>query len=284
MLCVKSYTLDDMRRLTALRPPVKRRPSREVEWDRLRQRYRRPGQQLLNLIAHVQSTGNQGTGSLASLAKAYGSSPSNGNLLVCTVVGFQAAGAPTFVISDTQTNTWASAGRSVDATGHMVTEVFFAKNCTGGADTVTVTPSVNSVLTMAISEYSGADTVSPNGSSSQATGSGTSPTVAYGSIVLANSLAYGAIGVLNGGADTITVGAGFTERFNGGASAANLGVEVEDQIVSSNGSATWTLSVGLTWCAVGTNFKPPGAASLGPYGWDLTFPDRPDQRSIVTAV
>jgi hypothetical protein len=160
-------------------------------------------------------------------------------------------------ISDTQGNLYATAiGPIIWDVGNVNrTQLFYAKNIKGGANTVTValngTPASGQDLHVV--EYSGADTVSPLDATSVGTGTGSTLDSGSVSTSSGNELIFG-FGDLDI-SGTLTAGNGFVPRTQlTGVGAAILS---EDKYVTSAGlyNATETGSVGGNWIMMMATFK-----------------------------
>lgn len=158
------------------------------------------------------SVSSKSSGSVASINAAYGSNTIKGNTLVVVYANGNNNNAAS-PISDTLSLTWFKAIQVANSTA-FETEIWYAPNTVGGADTVTVTPGgSNASIAMTIYEVPGL--VYPAAGSSPAgtqaldqttsnTGTGaTSPSVSITPIV-PNEYVFAGFG-LGTGAQTITV-------------------------------------------------------------------------------
>src|SRR5438128_9988258 len=119
----------------------------------------------------VQHT-NQRVASGAN-AKAFASNNGAGNLLICGVF-IEDNTATVSSITDSAGNTWTACAAINNNHGYgFGAQLFYAKNSIAGANTVTVTPSAGS-CTIAILEYSGADTGAPLDATANANAAGAS--------------------------------------------------------------------------------------------------------------
>ena len=162
----------------------------------------------VNIPVIVQKTNNKSTGSVASLALAFGSNNILGNsiIVVCAVGN---GTAPT--ISDTAGNTYTQAAQIANGTA-LNTAVFYAVNVAAGANTVTVNNGgTTASIAMEIYEVSGLLTRVPAQPSITATATGSSGTAATANIsaITPNEYAFAAVGV-GTAAQTITAGSGWT--------------------------------------------------------------------------
>lgn len=183
-------------------------------------------------IAHVQSTGNSADGSASSIAQAFASNVTAGNLIVVT--GYF---GNTATCADSLGNTYQSGATN----GRL--RMFYAENISGGACTVTVSHDAATYRRISIHEYSGAKTSASMDTSAQsglvdpgssATNGNTTPAVtpsANGSLIV------GCIVNIPGGWTTVNPGTNYTERYDNA-----LDFEAEDyiQTTAASVSATWT--------------------------------------------
>ena len=162
----------------------------------------------VNLPKIVQSTNGKSSGSVASLAKAFGSNNVAGNSII-VVCGVGNGTAPT--ISDTNSNTYTQAAQVANSTTLNVA-VFFAVGIASGANTVTVNNGgTTASIAAEIYEVSGliAQTTAQPDQTATATGSsGTASTSAI-SALTANEIAFAGVGI-GTAAQTITAGSGWT--------------------------------------------------------------------------
>lgn len=128
--------------------------------------------------SYVQSNAKTVAHGSSSTTLAFSSNNTAGNLIV-VCVGFFKYLAGTASVSDSQGNTYTRANQQ--ATGSTEADMWFAPNCNGGANTITISnTSTNVDFDVIIAEYSGADTISPLDAASGAT-SGSSATLSIGS-------------------------------------------------------------------------------------------------------
>jgi hypothetical protein len=215
-------------------------------------------------IALVQSTGAQTVSPVTSavgLSASFSSNVGTGNLIV---VGVTIGGAGTSAtVTDNLGNTYTQAVPFSIVSSSTVA-IFYAKNITGGACTVTAKPSSTQDVTLGICEYSGADTSAPLDTTASSGGTSTSPSSGSATPANANSLIVGAL-TTGGSAATITNGSGFTSRYQAAGTPQTL--DVEDKFASSSVAATWTLAASQSWAAVAAIFKP-SATSTTPSAGD----------------
>jgi hypothetical protein len=152
-----------------------------------------------------------------------------GNLIV---VAFDYANTVSLTsVTDTQGNVYVRAEPEM-LQGGVFSDIFYAKNIKGGANSVTVTLSGSAFLEVFIHEYSGLDTVSPLDVTASSTGSGTNVDSGPATTNFANELIFGH-SVMN---QVTAPGSGFTAR-----STLN-GDLTEDKIVSAIGTYDATAS------------------------------------------
>lgn len=214
--------------------------------------------------AHIQSptpvTGSSGT----TLAIAYGSNVTAGNLLVCHIYANHGISG----VADSRSQTFTSAVNVTDGATYSLATFYYA-NTTGGADTVTVTfAGAITYASLQCSEYSGVATSSPldkfasnsqttPGTGANAVTSGSVTTTTDGQLIVGWSTA------LTVGAGTTSAGTGFTGRTNVFGDTL-----CEDQVQTSAGgiAATFTsTSATSNFITLITTYKAP--AATGPsYG------------------
>jgi phage baseplate assembly protein W len=199
-------------------------------------------------IARVQNTGiYQPSGTSGSIA--YGSSNTGGNLLIVAINSYK--GNDTLSVTDTQGNTWLQATTATNSTTITNTQaIFYAKNCRGGANTITGhwTATQGEVH---ISEWSGVDTLAPLDKVSTAIGTTFPASTPSVTTSLSGELIFGISSVLT----SCTEGAGFTRlsMLNGDSS------EYEIQTTAGSVAATWAVGTTGTnggWMASMATFKP----------------------------
>ncbi|MGZ4993177.1 MAG: beta strand repeat-containing protein [Methylobacter sp.] len=220
-------------------------------------------------INFVQGSTNGSETTIASIAQAFTSSNTQGNLLVVT--GTAARPSATLSISDTAGNAYGVAvGPITDPVQNVTAYVWYVPNCKGGPNTVTITPSTPGALEIHISEFSGADSGSPLDQTSVGIGtgfnisSGTKTTTVNGELIFGYDFA---------GDPNSSVGSGFT-----GLSYVN-GDWDEYQIQNTIGSvaATFTQPSNSPWLALMATFKPSTSQAVATTDW-LTYGHDP-QRS-----
>jgi hypothetical protein len=209
-------------------------------------------------IAFVQGTANSNQAAGATTCSASLPAPATaGDLIVVGANWFSQVA--TAVVSDSQGDAYQAAVAPTNWSGTSYrAQVFYAKNITGGATSVTVTLSggSNSGCEMYVEEYSGIDPVSPLDQTAVATGpGGQTPSSGARTTTQPQELIFG----YAESADAIAgAGAGFTTRstYNG-----NL---VEDEIVSATGSYAATFAGSdANWIAAMATFKAANTSTDG---------------------
>lgn len=151
--------------------------------------------------------GNFSTGNSATLAKAYGSNVTAGNLLVATVAW--ASATQTCTVSGNLNGAFTAIAGSLatDVTGAIRAQTFFKIAGSSGAETITMTCSANNTTReMVIYELTGHDAVTVPDSSNAASGNSTNPTGSITTVAQPGRIVSYCIGT----AGTITNGAGYT--------------------------------------------------------------------------
>lgn len=195
-------------------------------------------------IAHVQSTSGNGSGT--SLAVAFGSNNTAGNLLVYGSGG----DSDTTNITDTN-NTPVSAIGANDDPNFTYADIYYVQNCAAGANTATRT-NASGQISLSVAEYSGVKTSGALDQVNTGAGSGTAAASASVTTTQADELLIGL--TVAGASVTFTPGASYTERTDTGGLRSS---ELEDQIVASIGSytASSTLSGSNPWLCLIATFK-----------------------------
>ena len=216
---------------------------------------------------HVQSGAQEiSSGTVSNLT--FGQPNTSGNLIVVYVV-WSNAGAVS--VSDTNGNTYAPAAPVTRWNKNAwSSQVFYARNVAGGANTVRATFG-NSIASFGIAyihEYSGIDRTSPLDVSSAAIGSTSSMSSGSATTTNPRSLLFGA------GASAYEVtaaGSGFTSR------RSDFGNRTEDRTVTATGSyAATATQTGPDWVMhmvafkaaddTGADTQPPSVTVTAPQG------------------
>lgn len=147
-------------------------------------------------IEYVQGTGLQSEGSVASLAKAFDSNVTAGNLIL---VGASTYNSDPNTVTDGLANSYTR--DVIENASLRKTAIFSSPDITGGACTVTLNPVASTYLGVVISEFSGAATSSVLDDS--ATGRDTSTDIDTGNIVASDADII--FGVLSHASNSITI-------------------------------------------------------------------------------
>jgi hypothetical protein len=217
-------------------------------------------------ISLVQTKTNGSNSGGTTLALTWASNTTTGNLIIVAVsTQLATVGTPT----DSQGNTYTliNSGQVTWNTGSSDFNLYYAKNITGGAGSVTVNMSGTTgfAVNAAAREYAGLDTTAPldqvakatdGGAQATSVSSGATPTTTQ-----ASELVVGAVTENGGG--VITVGAGFSNLSTAGTSGTYK-IGLEDLIVSSTGAqtATFTLTAGNSWASQAVTFKAAAGTSF----------------------
>lgn len=199
-------------------------------------------------MAYVQST-KQRVASGAN-ALAYGSNNTVGNLLIAAIL-LEDDTSTVSTIVDSRSNTWTQCAAIKHSTGNGFSgQIFYAKNCVAGANTVTVTPSAGA-LTLEIHEYSGYDLSTPFGQHIEAYGTGSSTADSGNVTTTTTSELLFALGISN---RTLTAGSGFVQREH---DVFNVDSLTEDKTAGAAGNynATETLGIAGSWVICLATFK-----------------------------
>ena len=208
----------------------------------------------------AQKANGASTGSVASLAVAFGSNNIVGNSIV-VVCGVGNGTAPT--ITDSQTNSYSQVVQIANGTAFNVA-IFVAVNCKAGANTVTVNNGgTTASIAAEIYEFGGLVTVSntavvDNTGSNQGAATTTSPVVTVNTSQ-ANSFALAAFG-LGTAAQTITAGASYNNdsgQLNPTTPAGLFSFVSASLDIASAGNTSPTATVGVAepWAVAAATFK-----------------------------
>ena len=206
--------------------------------------------------AFVQGTGIQSSSSVASLSKAFVSNVTAGSALAVGVsVGAATAGASSCSggTGGGGTMTQAVVNNHVSA-GNAESAQYYALNVTGGAVTVTFTPTSSDFCGIGIAEFSGIKTTSAldgTGAESGTASSTTQTTTTW--TTTGDGVSVGCC-LNNEAAATITIGGGATLIYDNDAVTSmpiNFGYKLTTGVVSA--SMTWTFSAARKGNCVGMN-------------------------------
>ena len=204
-------------------------------------------------IKLIQQNVNGNESGTSNLSVSFTSNNTAGDFLIVT--GSAARPASTLSISDTLGNSYLTAfGPVTDATQDVTIYIWYVPICKGGANTVTITPSVTAALEIHVSEWSGLASTSPVDQTASATGTGTSVSSGAKTTTINGELVFGYGWVFN----TASAGTGFTpiSLLNGDLD------EYQIQPAAGSIAATFTQTSG-TWFAALVTFKPVGWSISG---------------------
>jgi hypothetical protein len=201
----------------------------------------------------VQAVANDASGTASSLSLSFPQNTVAGDLIV---VGFDFdTSATPSSVSDSQGNTFTQVGTQLTSPGGDRSRVYYAKNITGGADTVTVNFSADSSwIEIYLTEYSGVDQTNPIDAQAGASGnagqvsSGNATTTVVGDVIYGYCV----------GDWACTVGSGFAARstFND-----NL---IEDETAGNPGTYAATGSANNGWTMQMVALKPASSVNTTP--------------------
>ena len=203
-------------------------------------------------IQFVQSKSVGSVGTPSSLAVAYDSANTAGNLLVCAQTTNQDPTAPT----DTLLNSWQSALAGTLPSNFNWMEIFYVANCLAGSNTVTITLGIKGA--MCIAEYSGIRTTSPLDQANSGGGFGTALSTGSINTTFSDEL------LVTGGEEeqnqSFSAGTNFNQREQAHNDSTNPnGCSLQDRIVTSTGSYS-----GAQTIASATNWNMHIASFMGP--------------------
>ncbi len=211
-------------------------------------------------VAHVQSTGAQSVGSVASLVKAFTSSVTAGNAIaVGGVANTNSLG--TNAVSDTLSNSYTRGLlNNAVAAGRGETAVYYALNVTGGACTVTIDPAGSDFVCLGISEFSGVATASAaDGTGTASANSGTYTVSSY--TPTDDGVAVG-VATQNEGGTTFTESNSLAYENENATNAMPISWQYKLTTGPGNPNLSWTLGSTRQGCAAGMSLKQAAAAAL----------------------
>jgi chitodextrinase len=191
----------------------------------------------LHAPTFVQMTQTQ-ISSGSSVSVPFNSATTSGNTIVAYVIWSNAASA---IVTDSQGNAFTSVTAPVSWGGGNSTQIFYATNVAGGADTVTATfrNAVSSFGVIYIHEYAGISATNPVDVTVSATGSSAAINSGSATTTSPNDLIFGA-GVSD--MSVTAVGPGFTGR------SLAFGNVTEDESATAAGSYAATATHdGIVW-------------------------------------
>ena len=219
-------------------------------------------------ISLLQTGSVQGS-SVNSLSTAFPSANAAGNLIVAFVR--MSTTSQTVSLSDSAGNVYNLAVSQAQASGNFQTQIFYAANIKGGANTVQATfSSTNSYPFLAIYEYHGVSildqTAAAQGSSSTPNSGSTTTTAS------ANELVFAGLGLAYNSSATVSPGSGYTlEQQDAVANTGRAATEDLLAAASGNYAASFTLSSSTDWSAVVATF----VASSSPSPLSITTANLP---------
>jgi len=205
-------------------------------------------------ITFVQGTSATNNSLAPSIAKAFATPTSLGNLLVA-IITFDTARGTGVSLSDTQGNSWQQATFGVDTRHSQSLGIFYAENIKGGTNTVTATyTGSNPYGRLILQEYNGVTTSnSLDGLGMTNGGSGRTPASVQFTTSAAGDLIIGAMMDDRTANNTISAGSGFTLRN----SVGDYHLAGESQVQSAAGVVTtyFSLASSSDWLCHGAAFK-----------------------------
>jgi hypothetical protein len=178
-----------------------------------------------------------------------------GNLIVVAITQFQNALTS---ISDNLGNTYieATASRHANSSSDYV-QLYYAKNISGGAATITINFAGTTDSNIGVYEYSGLNSTSPLDQVTSGTGSGSSPNGGVLYTTLDNEL-YFVVGVDDYGLNNApTPGSGYTLEHHQDDSTNHERFYTQDKITNQGSINTnLTIGTGSNWAIIGASFKP----------------------------
>jgi hypothetical protein len=214
-------------------------------------------------VAYVQGAGATNQASATSIARAFTTSNTAGNLIVVAVTW---DGSASMSCADSQLNAYALATTQYDGTNNQTLAICYAANIKAGANTVTATFGASSSWRrMLIHEYRGLALTSPVDVVAKNVASGTTGADAITSTAavttVSGDLIFGAV-MDDANPTTITAGTGFTQR----QALNSTDLATEDLVQTTAGSiaATHTFGAANRYLALMVAFKPGGPPNAAP--------------------
>ena len=229
----------------------------------------------ITLVQHKgKDAGTNTTGSVA-----FQNPNTAGNFIAVAIRGGLSS-SQVSTVKDSNGNTYNKATQIGFTASAVTSAIYYAENIKGGANTVTVSMTVNAPLRFAILEYSGVATSNSLDTTAAATGTGKVASSGNTTTAVNGDLLLGSLSTVNGA--TFTAGTGYVIRDsvpNG--SGAKMITEDQIQAAPGTASATATLSASDTWGALLAAFKPAGGVAVpsisslnptaGPVGTSVTI-------------
>ena len=216
--------------------------------------------------SYVQSNLFSAVTTVSSQAVTFNSSPTSGNLVVVAISLWNgASGLSVSNVTDNQasTNTYHKIQEQYIVNKGNFQSLWYADNINAGNPstfTVTVTPSANANITVAIHEYTSIAS-SPLDQFTQGKYSGAGGTAAdsgaTAATAQANELLFGSSSINDSSSVAVTPGANYTRRQDQNDNSNSESIHTEDQNVSATGAyhATWTYASSVKWGAQIATFK-----------------------------
>jgi hypothetical protein len=200
-----------------------------------------------------------GGATAASLSATYTTNNTLDNFLVA-VFRLPAGSGHTFLVTDTQLNTWNLLLNFTNATERY--QLWYVPGCKAGANTVTITPDSSTFLRILIAEYSGVVAQSQSVTDGSNSGIATSTAVNSGAVVTTNATDLLIGFTANQTADnvTFTPTSGFTVRRN---VDGNLQLADLNTVATGSFSFTGTDGSSVQWGAGIAAFK--ASTTTSPY-------------------
>lgn len=203
----------------------------------------------------VTQSRSQGFGTSASARSlAFSSNVTAASLLAVAVTTYNTGGDVTVAVSDDINGSHSQAG-SYTTQSNERASIWYFPNSGSGACTVTVTPSANAYVTIAIHEIAGRAAASPVRGTSNGTQFNTTPstgtvTAVSGDVVLAT---FGFSGPI---LTSILADSPFAdlEQVLDGSSTEGIATAYHEAAASESGS--WVCNTNVGWQAIGVSFKP----------------------------
>jgi hypothetical protein len=203
-----------------------------------------------SLIQRVQRTGAGYDVSASARTTVFGSNVSAGNLIVVGVETYNTG--ITVGVTDSCGNTYTQAG-SYATNGLIKSSLWYARNITGGACTITVTPSASAYVSIQASEYSGADRVSPLDSVATGTGTSTTPSTSALTVTNADSLVVACVGQAFGNTKPSVWGPLWITNMTLGPARANA-MMADSTRVDAGFTPSWSYWGNAAWAAIAASF------------------------------
>lgn len=202
-----------------------------------------------------------------SITATFDSSTTAGNLLHADAADF---GGPTSTtVSDTLSNTWASANARNNFSSNWAVQQAYAKNIAsaGSSHGVVLTSSLGALyLSLAATEISGADTTAPLDKNAANNVTGTAQTVSSGTISQADEILMGGLCWDSISSDTVTIDSNYTATYDSAGVQPKLATGY--RVVSSISSYTYACTISpsrVGRSTIATYKAAAGGASVAPW-------------------